>query len=150
MAILKPVRGAQYMLMKEFVFNFGDTSIDSVAGVSKTYGSVFGDALVFDAISLPVGAVIVGGALIVEVAYVGPTASTITAGVAGNAAAYLAATSLLAVGRTPLLLTTPLVSNGGLDLRLSFAHTVANATAGRGRLRIDYTIDGKVNEMSAS
>lgn len=150
MAILKSARGAQYDLHKEFVFNFNDTAVDSVSLVSKTFGSVFTDALVFDAISLPVGAVVIGGSLIVETAFVGPTASTVIVGVAGNTAIYLGSTSLLTVGRTALLLTTPLGSNGGLDLRITLGHTVANATAGKARIRVQYTIDGKVNETSAT
>lgn len=150
MAILKAVRGAQYSLVKEFIFNFGDTAIDSVALASKSFGSNFNDALIFDGISLPVGAVFFGGSVIVETAYVGPTTSTIKLGVAGNDAIYLAPTSLLTAGRTPILLTTPLGSNGGADLRLTLAHTVANATAGRVRIRIDYTIDFRVNEVSAT
>lgn len=150
MAILKSQRGAQYPLFKEFVFNYNDTAVDSVALASKSFGSNFNDNIVFDGISLPVGAVIVGGELIVETAFVGPTAATVQAGIAGNTAAYLAATSLLATGRTPLLLTSPLLSNGGADVRLTLATTVANATAGKARVRIQYTLDNRVQEVSAS
>lgn len=150
MAILKPTRGAQYPLIKEFIFNFGDTATDVVAPSLKTFGSNFNDALILDGISLPVGAVLFGGAIIVEIAYVGPTTSTLKLGIAGNDAIYLPPTSLLTAGRTPILLTTPLASNGGADVRLTLAHTVANATAGRVRIRIDYTIDYRVNEMSAT
>lgn len=150
MAILKSQRGAQYPLIKEFIFNFGDTAIDSVALALKSFGSNFNDALIFDGISLPIGAVLFGGAIIVETAYVGPTTSTIKLGIAGNDAIYLAPTTLLAAGRTPILLTTPLGSNGGADIRLTLSHTVANATAGRVRIRFDYTIDNRANEVSAT
>ena len=72
MAVLKASRTAQFPLVAEFVFNFNDTAVDSVSGTSKTFGSVFTDAIVFDCIPMPVGAVITGGELIVVTAGVGP------------------------------------------------------------------------------
>lgn len=150
MAILKSQRGAQYPLYKEFILNFNDTAIDSVALVSKSFGSNVADNIVFDGISLPIGSVVTGGELIVETAFVGPTVATLAAGTAAAAASYLAATTLLTVGRTPLLLTSPLGSNNGADVRLTLATTVANATAGRARVRIQYTIDNRANEASAT
>ena len=47
-------------------------------------------------------------------------------------------------------LTTPLVANAGQNLRATIAYTVANATAGKVRLRVMYTTDGKGNEIQAS
>lgn len=147
MAVLKANRVAQYPLYQEFVFSFNDTALDSVSGASKTFGQVLADQIVFDALPMPVGAVVTGGELIVETAGAGPTAYTAALGVAGNAAAYLAATSLLAAGRTPLLLTSPLASNGGANVRLTIASTVAAATAGKFRIRVQYTIDQRSMEM---
>jgi hypothetical protein len=156
-------RTTQRLQVAEFVFNFNDWAVDAVDGAKKTFGSTpaltadplesgltgtVGATLTFDAIPLPVGAVMVGGAVIVETAGVGPTAYTITVGTAASATAYLASTSLLAAGRTALLLTSPLASNAGQNVRIAVNSTVANATAGKVRIRLDYTIDGKADEIS--
>lgn len=143
MAVLKAQRTSQDLLCAEFIFNYNDTATDSVAGTSKSFGSTYTDAIVFDCINLPVGAQIVGGDLVVETAGVGPTAYTAKLGIAGNDAIYLAATSLLATGRTALLLTSPLGSNAGANVRLTIASTVANATAGKFRVTVLYKIDGR-------
>lgn len=151
MALLKAARTSQDVQAAEFVFNYNDTAVDSVAGgTAKTFGSVYTDAIVFDAINMPAGATIIGGELIVETAGVGPTAYTAALGVSGNTAALLAATSLLATGRTALLLTTPLLCNAGANVRLTIASTVANATAGKFRVRVMYTIDGRAEEVVPS
>lgn len=149
MAKLIASRTAQYPLIAEFKFNFDDTALDSVTGALKTFGAVFGDQIVFDGIPLPVGAVVVGGELIVDTAGVGPTAYTASVGQAGTPAGLLAATSLLAAGRTALTgLGTGHV--GGANVRLTIASTVANASAGKFRLRVAYTIDGRSNEIQIS
>lgn len=149
MALLKATRTAQRPLVAEFVFNYNDTAVDSVAGTTKTFGSTYTDALVFDAINLPRGAVICGGEVAVETAYVGPTVSTVSVGVAGATTALAATASLLTATRTALTLTTtaPYVSNGGLNIRLTFNHTVANASAGKCRIRVMFTIDDRAEEV---
>ena len=142
-------RTAQYPLVAEFKFNFDDTAIDSVTGGLKTFGAAFGDAIVFDGIPLPVGAVITSGELIVDVAGVGPTAYTVAIGQVGTPASLLAATSLAVVGRTALTgLGTGHV--GGANVRLTIASSVANATAGRFRVRVGYTIDNRSSEIQIS
>lgn len=155
-------RTTQYLLVSEFVANFNEFVVDSVDGAKKTLGSTpaastdplesalngpVANTIVFDAIPMPIGAVFIGGAVIVETAFAGPTAATLSLGVAGNAAALASVVDLKTVGRTALLLTAPLLSNGGQNLRLTLAYTVANATAGRVRLRVDYSIDGRSNEI---
>lgn len=146
MAKLNTTRGAQRVMSAEFAFSFNDTMAD-VNGVAKTFGSVYTDAGTFTAIRLPVGAVIVGGELIVETAGVGPTAYTASVGTAASATNLLTATTLLSTGRTALALTTPLACNDGSDVRVAIASTVANATAGKFRVRVNYTIDGKVDDV---
>ena len=155
-------RTAQYPLFAEFAASFNQWVVDSVSGVKETFGSTVATAtdpgesaltgpaantIVFDSIPMPVGAVITGGELIVETAYVGPTAATISLGIAGNTTALLSAVSLLATGRTAVSLATPLLSNTGQNLRATVAYTVANATAGKFRLRVQYTIDGRAGEV---
>lgn len=143
MAKLIATRTSQDVLVAEFIFNYNDTAKDSVSGVEKTFGSVFTDNIVFDAINIPVGAQILGGDMVVETAGAGPTAYTVAIGTAASASAYLAATSILAAGRTALLLTAPLSSNDGSNIRVTVASTVANATAGKVRIAVMYKIDGR-------
>lgn len=166
MSKLQATRGAQKLSVAEFVWSFNQWVVDSVDGVKKTFGSTVanstdpnepgltaGTGVVFDAIPMPLGAVVVGGELIVENAFVGIGAgATITVGVAGDAAALLASTDLDAAAagsRTALLLTKPLVSNGGQNVRITTAGLTATATAGKCRLRVQYTIDGRQDEVCA-
>lgn len=162
MAKLSATRSVQYPVFAELAFNFNNWVTDSVDLVAKTLGATVAgstdplaagltgpvaNTITFDLIPLPAGAVITGGELIVETAYLGPTAATITLGIAGTLTGLLASTSLLAVARTPLLLTSPLTCNAGQNLRATIAYTVANATVGKARVRIQYTLDGKANEV---
>lgn len=155
-------RTAQKVLVSEFNFNFNDWVIDSADGAKKTFGSTVAlsadptesgltgpvaNTITFDGINMPPGAVVVGGELIVETAGVGPTAYTVSLGIAGSLTSLLAATDLKTAARTALLLTSPLVSGSGQNLRATVAYTVANATAGKFRLRVQYTIDGRAEEV---
>ena len=146
MALKQATRGAQPVMSAEFDFSFNDTMKD-VNGVTKTFGSVYTDAGVFDAINLPLGAVVVGGELIVETAGVGPTVYTAAIGHSGSATAFLAATDLKTAGRTALT-GLGLASNDGKNLRITIASTAANATAGKFRVRVNYTIDGRITEVN--
>ena len=156
-------RSAQWPMVAEFIFNFSDWVVDSADGLKKTLGSTVANSadpaetgltgaaaatVIFDAIKMPRGAVICGGEMIVESAYVGPTAATLKAGIAGNDAALLAATDVKTAARTALLLTSPLLCNSGGDVRITLAYTVANATAGKARVRVFYTIDDKADAVS--
>ena len=158
-------RTAQYLLEQEFAFNFNGWVVDSADLTKKTMGSTVAastdpaesglngpaaNTITFDCLPLPSGAVIVGGALIVETAFAGATTYTVSLGVAGNTTALLSAQSALATGRTALALTTPLISNAGQNLRATITYTVANATAGRARLRVQYTVDGRAQEVQTT
>lgn len=146
MALLKATRGAQNPLVAEFVFNYNDTMKDT-AGVEKTFGSVYTDAGTFEVIPLPVGAVITGGEIIVETQGAGPTAYTASVGNSSSATAYLAATTLLSSSGTRTALTgLGLGSNDGKNVRITIASTVANATAGKVRVRVEYTVDNRQTE----
>ena len=108
----------------------------------------------FDAIPMPIGAVIIGGEVIVETAFVGiGAAATLSLGIAGSTTALVNALDLDAAtagSRTALALTTPLLSNGGQNLRLTTAGLTATATAGKVRVRVQYTIDSRSNEVVAA
>ena len=156
-------RTAQMPLVQEFSFEWNDWVVDSADGVKKTLGSTVAlsddplesgltgpvaNTITFDCLPMPVGAVIVGGELIIETAYAGSTAATITLGIAGTLTNILGSTSLMAAAqtRTALLLTSVLTCNAGLNVRATIAYTVANATAGKARVRLMYTIDGRAAE----
>lgn len=139
---LTAARSAQWPLLSEFTFNFDDTITD-INGVTKTFGSVFGDLVVCQPINLPEGAVVVGGELVVETAGVGPTVYTVALGDSASATRYLAATNLLAAARTALTLTGFRATE---NLRLTINSTVANASAGKFTVRVMYVMAGRANE----
>lgn len=145
MALLKASRTAQWPLVAEFAFNYNDTMVD-VNGATKSFGSTYTDAGTFEVIPMPPGAVIIGGELLVETAGAGPTAYTVSVGNSSSATAYLAATSVLSTGRTALT-GLGLGSNDGKNVRITIASTVANATAGKVRVRVMYTMDGKADSV---
>lgn len=150
MALKKITRAAQWPLVTEFTASFNDTAKDTVTGATKGFGTTIAENLILDAIALPQGAVVCGGEVIVETQGVGPTAYTVKLGVAGDDACFLAASDLLAAANTryPLLLTKQLAANDGKDLRLTMASTVAAATAGKFRIRVMYTIDGRADNLA--
>lgn len=150
MALKKITRAAQWPLVAEFTASFSDTAKDAVTGAVKGFGTTAAEDLILDAIALPQGAVVCGGEVIVETQGVGPTVYTVKLGVAGDDACFLAASDLLAAANTryPLLLTKQLASNDGKDLRLTMASTVAAATAGKFRVRVMYTIDGRADNLA--
>lgn len=157
-------RGCQYPLYAEFIFAFNEWVVDSVDGVKKTFGSTVANStdplepgltaatgLSFDCIPMPLGAVIVGGELIVETAFAGIGAgATVNIGIAGSTGALVSAFDLDAAAagaKQAFTLTAPLLCNGGQNIRLTTAGLTATATAGKARVRAQYTIDGKANEV---
>lgn len=149
MAKLIASRTAQWPLVAEFVFNFNDTMSD-VSGVTKSFGSTYTDAGTFEVIPLPVGAVVTGGEVIVETAGAGPTAYTLNVGTSASATAFASAVDLKTAARTAFSLTTPLACNDGKNIRIAVASTVANATAGKVRVRVSYTIDNRASEVQVA
>ena len=164
---LQATRGAQYLLAEEFVLTHQNWVVDSADGAKKTFGSTVAastdpaealltgpvaNTVVFDGMFIPRGAVITGGEVIVEQAYVGSTAATLSVGIAGSANALANAVDLKTAGRTALTLSnvTQLLCNDGANIRLTLAYTVANATAGKARVRVSYTLDGRIHEAVTS
>lgn len=148
MALKQATRGAQPVMSAEFVFSFNDTMKDT-SGVTKTFGADYTHAGVFDVINLPLGAVVIGGDLIVEEQGVGPTAYTAAVGTSASATALLAATTLLSAAGTRVALTgLGLAAVDGKNVRVTIASTVANATAGKFRLRVEYVTEGRITEVN--
>lgn len=181
MPIVKRTRSAQVPLVAEFLFSFNDgmaplsalngASVEDnpranvtdfgsrllptgvLSGVTYVAGSnavTTGDKF-FEMIRLPLGAQVIGGDLQVEVAFAGPTTTTLALGDAVLGTEYLAATSLAALGRTALTIPADAATNAfaGQDVRGSMLFTGGQAaTAGRARVRIMYTIDGRGTEVA--
>lgn len=168
MSQVNAARTAQRPQAAEAVFNFNDYVVDSVSGVKKTLGSTValadpsgsvpglqaGTDIVFDCVNMPRGAVITGGELIVETAYVGiGIGATLNIGIAGNTAALISAFDLdaaVAGSRTAFTLTAPLLCNAGQNVRMTLAGMTATATAGKFRVRPVYTIDGRAEEVTST
>lgn len=169
MSKLLASRSAQYPAVAEFVFHYNDWVTDSADGSKKTFGSTVALAdpsgavsgltgavaatISFDAINIPLGAVIIGGEVIVETAYATSTAATLSLGVGGGDLDKLTGDTtvdLKTAARTALGLTVPLIANAGTNLRVTMAYTVANATAGKVRVRVMFTTDGRVHDVISS
>jgi hypothetical protein len=158
-------RSAQYPLVAAFAASFNNWVTDAVSMVAETLGSTVAAStdpaqaglvgpvagtVVFDAIPMPIGAVITGGELIVETAYAGPTAATLSLGTAASLTGLLNAVDLKTAARTAFTLTAPLIAQDGSNLRMTLSYTVANATAGKFRLRVMYTVDGRAQEVQVA
>lgn len=110
----------------------------------------------FEVLSLPIGAQVIGGDIHIENAYVGPATATVQFGDAVTGAMYSAAVDAKTAARTALTLplentdSTPGGAFTGLDMRMALVLGAGNATAGRVRVRVMYTIDGRVNEICAT
>jgi FtsP/CotA-like multicopper oxidase with cupredoxin domain len=151
MALIKPTRGAQYVVCSEYAFTFSDTVVD-INGVTKDFGTTIASAPVADIINMPPGAEVVGGQVAIVTQGVGPTAYTIDLGVAGATTAYHSAASLLGASGTKIALTnaTPRASATGLNVRMTMVDSVAAATAGSFRVSVLWKMDGRTNEATPS
>jgi hypothetical protein len=141
MAKLTPSRAAQTVLCSEFTFEFADTMKD-VNGVTKDFKTV--GSTVVDAINLPPRAIVVGGEVVTETAVTGSTAYNVSVGDSGSATRYLGVTNRLSAGRTPLV-PTGYVGDGE-NLRLTVSPTVADATAGKVTVRVQYIMRDRWSE----
>lgn len=141
MAKLNATRGGQYPITSEFTFSVGDTMVNA-SGTDDGFATVASH--VFDVIKLPVGAVVVGGEVVTEVAATGSTLYNVSVGDATSATRYLAATDKTAAARTALV-PTGFVGDGK-DIRITVAPTAATATAGTFTVRVSYVIRNRVNE----
>jgi len=147
MALKKATRSAQRPMAAEFTFNFDDTMVDT-AGVTKDFKTV-GTSIVADVINLPPGSIVTGGEVVTETAVTGSTAYNVSVGDSGSATRYLGATDRVAAGRTALV-PTGFVNSDGLNVRLTVAPTVAAATAGVVTVRVMYIVRGKADEAVPS
>jgi hypothetical protein len=143
MATLKRSRAVQYLLTQEFVFNLAADSCLDITPALKAFKAAGGGA--WDVIGLP-ACVLVGGEVVVETASNDTNAThTIAVGDSALATRYLAATSIKAAARTPLVPTG--YRGTGEDLRITLAGGNGDATAGKVTVRAQYLIPGRALEV---
>ena len=138
----KPTRAGQKVMSADFSFVIGDTMVNA-AGVADAFASVA--AHVFDVINLPVGAIIVGGEVVTDTAFVGSTAYNVKVGDATSDVRYLGVTDKTLAARTALV-PTGFVGTGE-NLRVTVTPTIAAATAGALTVRIQYVQSGRAEEV---
>lgn len=141
MSTLKAARSAQYPQYAAFTFTMADAMLD-VNGALVGFKNAAG---VFEPIPLPIGALVVDGDVTVNVASDDTGTSTIAVGDSASAARYLAASSLKALARFPLVPTG--YKGLGENLRITLANQNGNATVGTITVRVGYLIDGRVHEV---
>jgi hypothetical protein len=141
MATKTATRGAQRVLSAEFSFVVTDTMVNT-AGTSQAFSAAAG---IFDVIKLPQNAVIVGGDLVVETASNDSSTATLKAGDDADDDRYLAATSIKSAARTALTLTG--YKTDGSPIRITLANAGGDATVGTVRVRVEYVIQGKMDEV---
>jgi len=141
MAKLTKNRAAQWPLVAVFTFNALDT-IEATDGVTKTFNA----ALVADISPLPIGAVVIGGEIVVETVYGTTGAATASVGDAASATRYASAVNLKAAARTALTLGG-FRYTGPDNLRLTIAAADSPAgNVGKATVRLMYVLDDRQNE----
>lgn len=141
MSKLHAARGCQYPLVQEFTFNVDDTMVD-VDGVERTLG----EGGVFDIALIPLGAVLIGGEIVTEVAFNGTTFG-VAVGDAADDDRYLASADRKAAARVALVPTGHRTE--GANLRLTITPTGSN-TAGRMTVRPMFVIENRAHEVATS
>jgi hypothetical protein len=146
MARIHGARGAQYLKVVEFAFNFHDSIIDT-QGVEKSFGEKTGDAPVFVPIHLPRGAIVTGGEVVVEQVFNSSAAYSLQLGDATTPAKYLGTTSLKALGANALTINRAIQEG---DLIATIANASASPlTTGRARIVVQFLQAGKEDEVVA-
>jgi hypothetical protein len=133
-------QGRQWSLSAQITVTFdqdlgGDTAADT--------------AVLQEAFRLPIGARVTGGEIVVEEAWDNDTTATIDLGNTGDADRYTdtAPVDLTAAARTALDLDGLAVGSDERDVEIDPIFAGSDATQGRAVIRIEYTIDGKANEV---
>jgi hypothetical protein len=141
MPLIRRTRVAQTPKFAVYEFAFDDTKVNTAGATTDFEVS---DAV--DAIELPPGAQVVGGALVVETAYNTTGAATVSVGDSSSAVRYLGATTLKTAARVALV-PTGFKNVSGLPVRLTFSVADLAGTAGKARVEIQYVIEGRADEV---
>ena len=148
-------RGAQRRMVAQFALAYSDTMVPSSAPSDSTNQYTAPVAVntagtqTFNIIGVPPGAIILGGALIVDTAFNTTGTATLALGDAVLATRYLAATSIKATGLTALT-QTGYIDTPGNALLATIALADAAATTGALRVQLEYITNGRVDEVERS
>jgi hypothetical protein len=110
-------------------------------------------AYAFDVMTLPRGAVIVGGNVIVEDAFTTGGSATVSVGTSSDPDVYSNNTTIT-LETAGITAITPEAANGGVvtadtDVRLTFAISNNAVSTGKARVNILYVIEGRTTEVTA-
>ena len=94
-----------------------------------------------DAIDLPVGAVVVGGAVVVTTAFNSATSDALVVGDSASANRYKSSFSIAATGLTALVPTGYVALSTTNKVRVTWTGVSTAPTAGAFRLRVDYIVE---------
>lgn len=166
MAKIIATRGVQWPLVAEQTINYSDWFVDTLLGTKKTCGSTVAlssnpnepsltsgknSTCSIPLFNMPRGAVVIGGAVVIETAFVGSTA-TLSVGKAGATTVFVSALDVAATTNAAFTVTTtvPLTSNDGTNLVGTLTLGNGDFTAGKVRVFVYYYIEGKANEVVPS
>lgn len=144
MALKTKQKYSQDVRSADFVFSFDDTFVNP-SGVTVDFKAV--QANVADCIEMPPNSVVVGGEVVTETTVTGSTAYNMIVGDSGSTNRYLTTTDRLTAGRTALV-PTGYINVSGLPVRITVTPTVAAATAGKVRVRVQYVVNDRANEVA--
>lgn len=144
MPLLIPTRVAQVIKNVDFVISFDDTMANT-ASVVESFAAVAAHA--FDVIDLPPGSIVIGGALVTDIAATGSTALNVTVGDSLNTSRYLGTTDKTTAAKTDLLHTGYRTVDAASKIRVTITPTLAAVTAGKLTLRISYVTDGEASRV---
>lgn len=166
MAKIISLRSAQYPLVAHQVLNFSDWCVDAVTSVKKTFGSTVAASsapsepsltngkntvVAIPLFNMPRGAIIIGGSVVTETAWVGPTNAMdiglLAGGVVGTELISNFNCAATTVAEFAVSTSVRLTSATGLNLYANMDLSNADATAGKVHVFVNYFIEGKANEV---
>lgn len=100
------------------------------------------DGTIEPAITLPQGAVLIGGRVVIDEVFDDTTSDTLTVGDADSAARYVAGVDAQALAATPLV-PTGLAMIAPTDVTISVTNVTGDTAGGSGRLEVEYRIAGR-------
>ena len=113
-----------------------------VANVSFAFGD-FTSGTGAAACALPQNAVVSGGQMVIDTAWDSGTSDGLEIGDAGSAARYLSSTDAQSAARTALVPTGYQVENANRNILIEVTSAGTAATAGAGRLQVEYIVEGR-------
>ena len=145
MSLLIKNRAAQTVLAQVFTFNFDDTMVAKGATSAVDFGKTNTAATIFEIMTLPANARVVGGSYETLVAF--DTASfTVTLGDHGDVDRYIASADLKGLGTSPALLVGVPAEAQTVPVELSITNADV-CTTGKARVTLLYVIDGRAGEV---